>query len=171
MKSKIKIFIAVITVMFMLCACTVQEKMNPMMFAERFLSVMNNEIFIEESFKDNGRYIMFFSDKSGEQFVCELLTDNSDTIKKICLVSNNTNKTESFEYFFGKIVNVYAPNEIPSEIIPVLFKNKWNYHSSQWYRYACVISDEGIFASIENIKLSTESDAQLTLKQSDITYP
>lgn len=169
MKIKLILLFFVLTVI--LCSCTVQEKMNPIIFTERFSELMNDEIIIEESFSDNGRYIIFFSNISGEKYVCELSTDNSDNIKKICLASNNTSKAESFEYFFEKILKVYAPNENVTEIIPNLFKNKWNYHSSQWYRYTGVVSDEGLFASIENIKLSTESDAQLTLKQSDITYP
>ncbi len=168
---KIKLILLFFCLTVILCACTVQEKMNPIIFTERFSEQMNDEIIIEESFSDNGRYIIFFSDKSGEKYVCELLADNYDNIKKVCLAGNNTSKAESFEYFFEKTLKVYAPNENITEIIPNLFKNKWNYHSSQWYRYACVISEEGLFASIENIKLSTESDAQLTLKQSDIIYP
>ena len=72
---------------------------------------------------------------------------------------------------FEKVLDVYAPNENPDEIIPDLFKNKWNYVSTQWYDYSYIVSDEGMFASIENKKLATESDARLTLKQSDIIYP
>ncbi len=171
MKNKIRILSIMSTLMFVFYGCTVQEKMNPMIFTDRFSTLMNNEITIDESFTESGRHIIFFSDKSGEEYVCEMLTDKSDNIKKICLASNSASKAESFEYIFEKVLKVYAPNEITSEIIPVLFKKKWNYHTSQWYRYAGVISDEGIFASIENLKLSTQSDAQMTLKQSDIIHP
>ncbi len=168
---KLKILVTALTVMIALSACTVQEKMNPIIFTERFSAVMNDEITIEESFSDNGRFIVFFSSKNGDRYVCELLTDNSDNIKKVCLASNNANKAESFDYIFRKILNVYAPNENTEEIIPNLFKNKWNFYTSQWYRYSCIKSDENIFASIESVKLSTQSDAELTLKQSDIIYP
>ena len=134
MKSIIKTSAIVIVVIFLFYGCTVQEKMNPKMFTDRFLSTMNNEITIGEAFSENGRNIIFFCDKSGVEYVCELLTDDFDNIKKICLASNNTNKAESFEYIFGKTVNVYAPNETTEIIIPLLFEKKWNYHTSQWYR-------------------------------------
>lgn len=171
MINKIKIFAVVITVIFMFSACTVQEKMNPMIFTERITKLMNEEISIGESFSKNGRYIIFFSDKSGNNYICELLTDNSENIKKVCLASNNTSKAESFKYLFERIIMIYAPSENSAEIISNLFNKKWNYHTTQWYSYSGIISDEGLFASIENKMLSTQSDAELTLKQSDIIRP
>ncbi len=171
MKAKIKISVMLLCMIFLFCSCTVQEKMNPMLFIQRFTDTSGNEFSIEESFDDNGRYIIFFCDKNGEKYACELQTDSFGNIKKICLAGNNTSKAEPFEYLFKNVLDVYAPNENPDEIIPDLFKNKWNYHSTQWYDYSCIVSDEGIFASIENKKLATESDARLTLKQSDIIYP
>lgn len=171
MKIKIIISVMLLNIIFIFCACTVQEKMNPMIFIRHFTDSSGEEFSIEESFDDNGRYIIFFSDKNSEKYVCELETDTFGNIKKICLAGNNTSKAERFEYLFKKVLDVYAPNENPDEIIPDLFKNKWNYVSTQWYDYSYIVSDEGMFASIENKKLATESDARLTLKQSDIIYP
>lgn len=168
---KFRIISLLFLLSFILCSCTVQEKMNPYIFAERFSSLMKEEITIDESFNDKARFIFFFSDKNGENYVCELLTDSSDNIKKLCLTAEGNGKTESFKYIFEKIVKIYAPSENTEEIISVLFDGKWNYHITQWYRYSSVISKNNIFASIENIKHSTESDAELTLNQSDIIYP
>ena len=156
--------------MLTLASCSVQEKMNTKIFVERFLNAVGDEITADEILFDSGRDILFFADKSGTEYVLEFSSDEQGNIKKICLACTDADKTDMMKYFFEKVINVYAPGENSAEIIPSFFKNKWDYYSSQWYGYYSAVSDEGIFAAIENKKLSTPSDAELTLKQNDIIY-
>lgn len=157
-------------VLLTLASCSIQEKMNTKIFVERFLNAVGDEITADEILFDSGRDILFFADKNGTEYVMEFRADEQGNIKKICLACTDADKTDLMKYFFEKIISVYAPDENTAEIIPSLFNNKWDYHSTQWYDYSSVISDEGVFASVENKKLSTPSDAELTLKQNDIIY-
>ena len=168
---RIKIISVLTALVLSLCACSVQENMNPLIFLERFAKNAGDEFQINESFDENGRYIVFFSDKSGETYVCELIYDGNQNIKKICLAGNNPSKADVFELLFENVLEVCAPNENKNEIIPNLFEKKWNYYSTQRFNYSYVMTDEGVFASIENISFATESDVLLTLKQSDIIHP
>lgn len=144
--------------------------MNTKIFSERFLNTVGEEITAGEILYDSGRDIMFFADKNGTEYVMEFRADEQGNIKKICLACTDADKTDMMKYFFEKVMGVYAPGENSADIIPFLFNNEWDYHSTRWYDYSSALSDEGVFVSVENRKLSTPSDAELTLKQNDIIY-
>lgn len=164
-----KIFVLLV-ILITLTSCSMQEKMNDNIFLERLSDALGDEISADEILYQNGRSLLFFLDNNGTEYLCEFRNDESNNVKKICLACTDADKTERFKYFFEKIVNVYAPDENTLEIITALFKNNWDYHSSQWYEYSSALTGNGIFASIENKKLSTQSDAELTLKQNDIIF-
>lgn len=158
----------VIVLILLLSSCSVQEKMNSVIFYDRFRNTLVAEITTDEILFDNNRDIAFFTDKNGTDYALEFSLDEQGNIKKICLACTDTSKTDMMKYYFEKVINVYAPSENTDEIIQSLFSNNWNYHSSQWYNYTFVKSDECFFASVENKKISTQSDAELTLRVSEI---
>lgn len=156
--------------MIFLSSCSIQENMNPEIFSDRFYKLIGNEISSENLRYENNREILFFKEKNGTDYIIEFNTDTMDNIKKICLACNDTSKADSMNYYFEKIINIFAPDENTDEIISNLLIDKWNYYSTQWFDYSSAVSDEGIFLSVESKKLSTQSDAELTLKQNDIIF-
>lgn len=164
-----KTLILLIVLAFSVCnACSRQEKMNAEIFVERFLESSASSVTTEEKFRYNGKDIVFFKDRSGTEFVIEISSDESGNVKKICLAGNETDKAELMKHYCGLIIGTYASGEDDKAVLSNLFKNKWDYHGTQWYRYSSVISDEGLFFSVENLRYLTESDAELTLKENDI---
>ena len=150
-----------------LSSCSLQEKMSPDIFIERLIN--NSEITIINEFCENEKYVCYFSDKSNSNFIIRIDSDNSRNTKKICLVCTETIKTENFKSMTETVIKIYAPNENTDEIISSLFSEEWNYFDSQWYRYSSAISENGLYFSIESAKLSTETDAEMTLKPNDIS--
>ena len=144
--------------------------MNPLIFIEKFSEISGDSIKIDTPFYAENKCVFFFTDENNNEYVCELLTDKANNIKKICLVNDNVNKAESFINFSEIIINIFSPDDKSSLILSELFKNKFDYTDSQWYSYSSVISEKGMFFSTESKKLLTESDAELTLKQNDIIY-
>lgn len=157
-------------VLIIFASCSKQEKMNTEIFMERFARLSPQSFSAEEKFSYNGKDIVFLKDNGGTEFVFEFTDDEYGNIKKICLAVNETDKADLMNYYCGLTVNAYAPNEDAKAVISTLFKNTLDYHSTQWYRYSSVKSDDALFFSIENMRYSTESDAQLTLKENDITF-
>ncbi len=166
-KSLILLVICVFTVFN---ACSRQEKMNTDIFVERFIATAEKSVIAEERFASDGKDVFFFKDIGGTEFVCELSSDEHENVKKICLAGNKTDKAGLMKHYSGLIINTYAPNEDAKAVLSNLFNNKWDYYDTLWYRYSSMKSDEGLFFSIENMRFSTESDAELTLKQNDITF-
>ncbi len=151
-------------------SCSVQDKMNPLIFIEKFSEISGDSIKNDTPIFTDDKCVFFFTDENDKEYVCELLTDKAKNVKKICLASDNTNKAELFIHFSEIIIKIFSPDDESSLILSKLFKNKWDYTDSQWYSYSSVVSDKGMFFCIESKKLTTESDAELTLKQNDIIY-
>lgn len=162
-------FLAFVSIV-LLNSCSVQDKMNPLIFIEKFSEISGYSIKIDTPVYTDNNCIFFFTDENNNEYVCELLTDKAKNIKKICLASDNANKAESFIKFSEMTINIFSPDDESSFIISKLFKNNFDYTDSQWYSYSSVISEKGMFFSIISKKLLTESDAELTLKQNDIIY-
>lgn len=154
-----------------LSSCTAQEKMNPLIFIERFeanypeFTVSENDFFIEDN-----NYICFFSDDNNSDYVMKIYTDDEENIKKICLACNKTDKTDRIKFVCEAIIKTYAPTEDAASIIRSIFSGERNYHNTQWYRYTSSLVDDTVFFSVENMKIATDTDAQLTLKENDITF-
>lgn len=159
-------------ILVFLSACSVQEKMNSRIFIQRFkdnnenITILNDEVFSEQD-----RYFCFLKDDKNNNYVLQFATDSDSSIKKICLVCNNASKTDTFKVISETVIKTYAPNEDSQSIVESLFKDGLNYYDTQWYRYSSSIADGTAFFSVENMKISTESDAELTLRTNDITYP
>lgn len=151
-----------------LSGCSLQEKMNYRIFLERLkenypeLTVANDAVY------DESRKIFCFIDYNKTPYALQLEADGEENIKKICLASKD--KTDNFKFVCEAIIKTYAENENSSEVINSLFADERNYYAGRWYSYAFYAVGETAYFSVENSKLSTNTDAELTLKQNDITY-
>ncbi len=164
------LFMIILICMLILSSCSVQENMSPEIFFERLNKISPDIIYDNENnFIDKRRYLSYIKNKNSTEFLIEIATDEFNNAKKICLVCTATNKTDEFKIITENIINAYAPEDNASEIIGELFGIKWDYYDTQWYRYSSSSDKNCIFFSVESKKLSTESDAKLSLKQNDIT--
>lgn len=168
---KKRIFLITFLMVFLLSACTVQEKMSARIFISRFNeNYPDYRISENEMYHTDNKYFCFFGDENNS-YAVQLYTDEENNVKKICLVCNNAGKTEGFKSVAEAVIKIYAPSEDAESIINSLVKNELNYHNTQWYRYSFSSVNDTLFFSAENMKLSTETDAELTLKANDITFP
>ena len=167
--KKIKLLFIMIFLL-MLSSCSVQENMSSLIFIQR-LEKQNKAVVIdtEDMYIKNDEYIVFAGDENEKPFVLSITVDDADNVKKICLACNNTNKAEDFKIFAENIIKAYSPYDDPTEVLSMLFSEEWSYYDTQWYSYASSTMEDSMFFSVKSKKLSTESDARLTLKQNDIT--
>lgn len=163
-----KIYVTLsIFLIVILSSCSMQEKMNPEIFIERL--IRNSEITIKNEFFENEKYVCYFSDKSNCNFIIRIDSDSGRNAKKICLACTETSKTENFKSMTETVIKTFAPNEKIDEILSSLFSEEWNYYNSQWYRYSSAVSEKGLYFSIESVKLSTQTDAEMTLKPNNFS--
>ncbi len=173
MKIVIKILTACL-LSLTFCSCSVQEKMNSEIFIERFsgscaeLDFQNSEIVYEES-----DCKMFIKNKAGIEFLIELKTDDRNNVNKINLVTTEIKAESSFVSIAGKITETYTPDDSSQTILNELFangkiKNEFVFFETQWYYYSAAKTENAIYFSVENKKLSSEKNTDLTLKPNDI---
>lgn len=168
--KKLLISIYCIFIVFMLSSCNLQEKTNPMIFMARLKDNYPGLIVSESDlYRDDNIYFCFPGD-SENNYAVKFYVDSDDNIKKICLFCNNAKKTENIISFSEAIISTYVPSENITEIMSALFKSERDYHNTQWYRYSSSMIESTVFFSVENMKISTASDAELTLKTNDITF-
>lgn len=161
----------ILFLIIILSSCSVQEKMNPIIFMERFKENYPEFIISENDyFVENNNYICFFSDNGDTDYALKIYTDADENIKKICLACSETDKTERIKFVCEAIVKTYAPHENSELIINSLFADERNYHNSQWYRYTSSLIEGTAYFSVENMKIATDTDAGLTLKENDIIF-
>ncbi len=166
-----KILLTCVSILLlMLSACSVQEKMSPLVFIERLQRADENLVVdAENMYIENNKYILFAWDEVEKAFVMEITADEDGNAKKICLACNKTSKAEKFRLSAESIIKAYAPGDNACEVLSVLMKSEWGYHDTQWHSYAYASGENGMFFSVKSKKLSTESDAVLSLKPNDIT--
>lgn len=165
-----KIIILMIAVTLLMTSCTSQKNMNPMLFFEKFKSDYPEFIINDEGlYCDDSSFICFLSDKNNHNYVIKIYCDSFNNIKKVCLACDNASKAADIRYVTEAIIKTYAPDESYNEVMNKILIGERDYFRTQWYRYSSVINNETVFFSVENIKMSTESDAELTLRPDDIT--
>ncbi len=164
----------VILLMIFLSSCTVQKKMSPWIFIERVEKNDKNIAFdTGNSFYENEDFVCYatYADMSG--FCVEILTDESGNSKKISLACMQTDKTDKFISFSKSVIETYSPDDSADEVIKSLFGNKkinnvFAYHSTQWYDYSAILSENGFYFSVASKKLMPQSEVEFSLKPNDI---
>lgn len=168
-----KYFIFLSVIIFLLGGCSVQEKMSPQIFFERlskktdFFDLKNKECFFE-----NSDYISFVKDKYSTEYVFDIsVTENGD-INKIGFSCDKTEKAEDFICCVREIISVYSPDENHNEIIGSLTENGkpktgLNYYDTQWYSWCSYADKNGLFFSVTNKKLTSQSTVEFSLKPND----
>lgn len=167
--------ISLVFVLFLLCGCSVQEKMNADMFFKRLSSQTadfdyeNIEVFYEEK-----RCVCFIKDKYTSDFVFEFTANDIGDINKISFACNETDKAEDFVKYVKDIISVYSPDENTDEIISALTDNgkiisDYTYYETQWYYWSSFSDKNGLYFSVINKKLSEPVTVLYSLKPNDKT--
>lgn len=166
--------LSLLFILLLLGACSVQEKVSPMIFMERIIkSDSNINADIDNAFYEKNNYICYakYADKTDVVFETE--ADEHGNATKISLACIQTDKVDDFVNCSVNIVKTYAPDDSAQDVINNLFadrkfSDKCLYHETQWYLYSAVISEKGLFFSVENKKLNPTSKVEFSLKQNDI---
>lgn len=168
------IALIIVTIAFLLSACSVQENVSPQLFMKRLQRNNENIVLnIEGAFVENNKNINFIRYKDNADFVIELTTDKQGNATKICLACVQSDKSADFKECAQSIIETYAPNDDYNKIMFSLFENenfdgKYRYFSTQWYRYSAVFSENGCFFSVDSVKLIPSSEVEMSLKENDI---
>ncbi len=168
-----KVFVLLFLCLF-LVSCSLQAEVTPEIFVERLSKFDKNMMFDEfVSFSHENLHTYFFSYSDSVFPVLEIRTDERGNAEKISISCTQTDKLDLFLKCVEVIVSVYSPDETASQIIDALYSEKneneeFSYYETQWYLYSAVISENGLFFSTENKKLSPQSEVELSLKANDI---
>lgn len=168
-----KIFVLSFVALIFFNSCSVQENMSCKIFFERFAKQTDDFDFKNsEQFLENNNYICFANDKSGDEYVFELLLNESGDINKISLACNKTDKAENFINYIKQIIFVYAPKENADEIVASLTENgkipnKITYHETQWHSWCSYSDEKGMYFSVTNKKLVEQTTVEFSLKPND----
>ncbi len=160
--------------LFLLASCSVQEKVSPEIICERLCAADENISFDGDfSFAKDGVYTCYITYSKSLVLVAEMNTDGQGNVKKINLACDKTDKADLFEYCVRSMIEVYSPDENSDEISDAIFREKESdgkfcYHETQWYRYSAVRSENGLFFSTENLKLSPRGEEKLSLRTNDV---
>lgn len=148
-----------------LSGCTVQEKVSAEIFLERLTSGDKN-IIIEDAFRTEEDFVAFIS-YGGADFVMKLTDDDCLNVESISLTCSDGGKTEMFRKLVKNIITTYC-DDSADEIINGLFVNNENgdfrFFSTQWYRYSAVLNENGLYFSLENLKLIEITEEELSLE-------
>lgn len=169
-----KKFLIVFIALLLLSSCSVQEKVSPGIFVERLCAADENaELDNDLSFGSGEVYTYYITYAQSLRLVAEMRSDGQGNVKKINLACNKTDKADLFMQCVKSVICVYSPEENPDEILKAVFPGKESdgtffYHETQWYKYSAVLSENGLFFSTENKKVSPQSEVEFSLKPNDI---
>ena len=168
-----RIFCLALVLLFF-SACSVQEKISPMIFIERIIN-SNDKISAdtENSFTENNRYVCFIKYSDKTDMVYQIETDEQGNATKISLTCTQTDKADDFIDCALATVSVYSPDDKTDEVSDALFNgyklsDECLYFETQWHLYSAVISKNGLFFSVQSKKLIPPSKVEFSLKQNDI---
>ncbi len=171
--KRIIIMIDAVLIVF-LAACSVQEKVSPDIFVERLSAANESFVFETEScFIEENKSVFFAKYNNEIDTVFEITEDEQGNAEKISLACTQADKVEIFIACVKNVIETYSPDDSSDEILTDLFKKistdgKNKYYETQWYSYSAVFSEEGLFFSIKNKKLISESSVEFSLKENDI---
>lgn len=168
--------IVLILFLLILNACSVQETVSPQIFIQRLQKSDENFVFdIDNAFFEENNYICFAAYKSID-IVFEIAADEQGNAKKINLACTRTDKIDSFISCVQSIIATCSPDDDAQTVISELFlvkesSDKCLYYDTQWHEYSAVLSENGLFFSVESKKFVPRSEVEYSLKQNDIvTY-
>ncbi len=164
----------VFAVLFFISSCSAQEKVSPEIFVERLCAADENAKPDAELFFIDGEvYTYYISYAQTLNLVVEMNTDTQGNVKKINLACSETDKADMFIQCVKSVICVYSPDEDADKILNEIFPaenrdSTFLYCETQWYMYSAVVSENGLFFSTENKKVSPQSEVEFSLKPNDI---
>ncbi len=163
--------------LFALSACSVQETVSPLIFINRVQKHDKNILFdVSNTFIENERHVFYTTYSGNSEIVFEISVNEQGDAEKINLACNQTDKIDSFVSCVQSVAETYAPDDDAKTVVSELFlsrelSDRCLYYDTQWHEYSAVLSEKGLFFSVESKKLVPRSDVEFSLKQNDIvTY-
>lgn len=169
-----KKIIILLFIMIILSSCSVQEKMNSEMFIERLSKKdIQIEIKTSEIIYEDGKSYYYFISENNAKFLIVMYNDENKNINKISLTCNDINAEKDFMLYAKYIIDTFSFDDSSESVVKEIFKDAkinsgFSYYETQWYYYTSALSDNSMFFSIENKKLSQRKNTELTLKPNDI---
>lgn len=168
-----KIIILLMLFVFIMTACSVQEKMSPEIFFERLSGKSDEYLFDDkELFYEDIKCVCFIKDIYGSELVYEFALNDKKDIYKISFACNEADKAEKIIVYIKDIITVYAPQENADEVVRSLTENGkpdkgFSYYETQWYSWAVYSDENGVFFSVTNNKVVEKTTAEYSLKPND----
>lgn len=166
--------ILIIFVLLFLSSCSVQEKMNSEMFIERF-SKSGAELDFQnaEGFYNDEKYLCYIKNANGTELLIELFEDEESNISKITLACSDIKAQAEFISCAKHIIETFSFDDSADSVLKEICKdgkinNEFSYYETQWYYYSTASTENILFFSIENKKLSPPKNTEFTLKPNDI---
>lgn len=162
-----KSFCLILIMLLLLSSCTIQKDVNIDLFIERFCNKYPQYIVEYDKISyEKDRCILFISNDSGITFTVELTSDLQEKVKKISITCIETDKTELLRDFVKDIIFIYDYDEDADSVISNLFTDKnFSFYETDWYLYAFIKTENGIYFSVENKKYSPAKEYELTIKE------
>lgn len=172
-----KRLVFLVVALLLLTACSVQETVSPQIYMDRIQKNDKNISFnSSDAFLENINYVCFVRYAQNADIMFEIAMNEQGSAKKINLACTQTDKIDLFVQCAQSAAETYAPDDDAQRVISELFKSreisdKCLYYDTQWHAYSAVLSENGLYFSVESKKLVPQSDVEMSLKQNDIvTY-
>lgn len=147
-------------------ACSLQEKVTPMIIVQRLCENTEDLIFDYESSYYDGSLFIIFAEYKNDKITLKMQSTKDNVISKISLY---TDKNNQINELLDILISVYSPNENSEKIINELIINNdlMQYSFGKEYTYSLFTSENGVYFEIFNNNLYCFIIPELTLKPND----
>ena len=163
----------------LLSACTVQDTMNPEIFARRLCKRENFTVTNEtDMIFDGEKALCFAQSQAGTQVLFGLITRESGEITSVSACvdfsAGKQKKTAADDFIIacGECIAVFAPDDAQNSediysalsLTDTLPEEKTAYHDTQWYRYTLIVTGTGAYFSVESKRAVPDSAVEYSLR-------
>ncbi len=166
-------------------ACTMQDTMNPAIFAERFCEYSGFTAARQETLFDENKALCFAKSEAGTQILLGMRTDEGGNVISVSASVDFTDgeprETAAADFLTAcdGCVEIFAQEDSESyaEIAKALGfakelpKGNTAYHDTQWYRYALIVTDGAAYFSVESKRAVPDSAVEFSLRETESFSP
>jgi len=152
-----------------LSSCALQTEMSPEIFLERLAEADKTlSVDFDGRYYSGDRCYCFVSDGGGTEYVLSMQTCADGSVQSVSLASTAVDRTAAFISLAGTVTSVYSPQEDIKAIVSALFLDgkvgeRCKYYNTRRYVYSSASSENGLYFSIDDLRLGERSTPALTL--------